>query len=80
MKIQVDDTESEQTKGDGDGVPEVGETIALNIEIKNIGAGEAIQPYVRLKNRSKKQIDLIKGTLEMGSHQKDGEFIHGRGR
>ena len=73
VSIQLDDTEAGEVKGDGDGIPEVGETIALNIEVKNIGTGEAIQPYVRLKNRSRKQIDLIKGTLEVGDLKKNGE-------
>ena len=78
VKISVDDGQSEGAaakgiKGDGDGIPEVGETIALNVEVKNIGSGPAIQPYIRLKNRSRRQIDLIKGTLELGEYQKDGQ-------
>lgn len=70
--VQVDDKSKGQIKGDGDGIPEIGETVALNVTVSNIGDGDAIQPYIRLKNRSRKQIDLIKGTLEIGQYQKDG--------
>ena len=73
VHISLDDRKSGDVKGDGDGQPEVGETVALKIKVTNIGLGPAIQPYVRLKNRSRKQIDLIKGTLEVGEYSKAGE-------
>jgi carboxyl-terminal processing protease len=71
-EITIDDSNSENTKGDGDGIPEVGETIALSFALKNIGDGEAVHPYIRLKNKSRRSVDLVKGTLELGESLKDG--------
>jgi len=53
-------------KGNGNRIPETGEQIVLSVEVSNIGSGDAVEPYVRMKNRSKKHLDLIQGTAELG--------------
>ena len=57
-------------KGNGNGKVEVGENIVLQVSVTNVGAGDSIESYVRLKNRSKKHVDLLQGTLEVG------EWLH----
>lgn len=58
-------------QGNGNQIPEVGEQVILSIEITNVGKGRAIEPYVRLKNRSRKSLDLLEGTVELGSKSND---------
>lgn len=52
--------------GNGNKIPEVGEQVVLAVQVENIGQGKAIEPYIRLKNRSRKQLDLLQGTAEIG--------------
>jgi hypothetical protein len=53
--------------GDGDGIPEVGETVALRIEVVNDGDGTAVEPFVKLRNLAGYDLDLQVGTVELGS-------------
>lgn len=56
----------DDAKGDGDGVPEAGETIDLAITVTNVGEGATQEAFARLKNGSGKGLDLVVGTLEVG--------------
>lgn len=60
--------------GDGDGVPEVGETIVLMVTVSNQGEGPSADAFVRLKNRSGRTLDLNVGGFSVGRWQnRDGE-------
>jgi len=61
----VDDGSGESV-GNGDGIPQDGEIIELDISLTNIGEGDAIRPFVSLKNKARKYLDLKKGNLELG--------------
>ena len=54
----------EGTRGDGDGVPEVGEVVALTVALHNVGDGPSGEAFAKLKNRSGRDIDLQVGSLE----------------
>lgn len=51
--------------GNGNGIPEVGEKVALVIRVKNIGDGVSEKTLVSLKNLSGNQIFLEKGRIEL---------------
>ncbi len=53
--------------GNGDGLPDAGETVALELTVENIGTGEARDAFVRARNKSGRSIDLRKGTLRLGT-------------
>jgi len=60
--------------GDGDGVPEVGETIVLHVTVSNQGPGSTADAFVRLKNRSGRTLDLSDGGFSVGRWQnRNGE-------
>ena len=52
--------------GDGDGIVEVGERVAVDVSVTNVGEGPTVDPFVRLRNRSGKAVDLVVGTLSPG--------------
>jgi carboxyl-terminal processing protease len=62
----VDDGSGE-TRGDGDGLPEPGEVVALEMEVQNTGLGESRDGHVRIKNRSGRPLDLEQGNLTLGT-------------
>jgi carboxyl-terminal processing protease len=66
-RLRLVDDGSGETKGDGDGLPEVGEVVALEVEVENTGAGAARDAYVRLKNKSGRPLDLENGTIRAGA-------------
>lgn len=51
--------------GNGNGIPEVGEKIALVLRVKNIGNGMSDKTVVSLKNLSGDKIFLEKGRIEL---------------
>lgn len=53
--------------GDGDGVPETGETVVLRLEVTNCGEGAAAEPFVKLRNLAGHDLDLQVGTVELGT-------------
>ena len=57
---------SDAEGGNGDGILDLGETVSLDLEIENTGAGPSAELYARLHNRSRTAIDLIDGTLLPG--------------
>ncbi len=87
--VNLYDGLSGKGKGNGNQIPEVGETIVLEVALSNkaptndaettnddseAGANaSAIDPYIRLKNRSRQHLDLLEGTLEVGKNSADCE-------
>ena len=67
--IDIIDGGTETTKGNQDGIPNEGEIIELNVQIKNTGKGAARGGYFRLKNLSRKFADLQLGTINLGTLQ-----------
>lgn len=51
-------------KGDGDGVLDAGESVELVLEVENVGEGAPVEPFARLRNRSRRAIDLVVASLE----------------
>ena len=70
-KVELLDGVDGKGKGNGNRIPEVGEQIVLAVEVSNIGSGAAVEPYIRLKNRSRRQLDLLEGTVELGIKRPD---------
>jgi len=71
------DDGSGESKGDGDGVPEPGEVVDLEIELTNVSAVDAVETFAKLRNRSGPSVDLEVGTLELGAPAA-GETVSGR--
>jgi carboxyl-terminal processing protease len=69
--VTLRDDGSGRSKGDGDGTPEVGEIIDLEIAVKNVGAGPTAEAFVRVKNRSGRSLDLSQGRFQVGEFVKD---------
>lgn len=55
--------------GNGNGLPEVGETIVLEVQAENTGAGVAEDGWARLRNKSGRLIDIQRGTAPIGAPQ-----------
>ena len=66
-RMAMFDDGSGGSKGDGDGVPEPGEVVDLEIEITNVSAVDAVETFAKLRNRSGPSVDLEVGTLELGA-------------
>ncbi len=69
--LQVFDDGSGTSRGDGDGIPEVGERIDIEISVVNVGAGATRGGFARLKNRSGRGLDLVTGSLSLGTEQSE---------
>jgi carboxyl-terminal processing protease len=54
-------------KGDGDGRPEHGEKIELEVTVTNRGEGATADAFVRMKNRSGRDLDLTVGGFSVGT-------------
>jgi carboxyl-terminal processing protease len=70
---RVLDNGSDGSHGNGNGMPETGEIIALNVTVTNEGPGTSQEGFVRLKDRSGPAIDLLKGSIALGTPLKDGK-------
>ncbi|HCH61294.1 MAG: hypothetical protein CL927_17820 [Deltaproteobacteria bacterium] len=70
-RVRLVDDGSGETQGDGDGLPEVGEVVALEVEVENTGEGASRDGYVRLKNKSGRTLDLKNGTIRAGDPRND---------
>lgn len=67
-------TADDRAGGDGDGMLEVGETVEIALDITNHGEGPATEAFARVKNRSHKALDILRGTLEPGfMRDEDGQ-------
>ena len=65
--------------GDGDGLVERGEVVALRMTVTNGGEGDAAEAFAKLKNRAGADLDLQVGTLDLGAipagESRSGEFL-----
>lgn len=51
----------------GDGVPQIGEIVTLDIEVKNVGEGTSFETLANIKNKDVEEgLSLIKGRVKMG--------------
>lgn len=64
--LRLLDDGSGTSRGDGDGLPEVGETIDLELVVENVGEGPTSEAFARLKNRSGRTLDLETASIEVG--------------
>lgn len=55
------------SRGDGDGLPEVGEIVDLVVTVTNVGEGPSREAFARLKNRAGKTVDLAHAIAEIGT-------------
>lgn len=60
------DDGSGRSQGNGDGRPQVGETVELRIVVQNLGPGEARDAQARLRSRSGRALDLVQGRVPLG--------------
>jgi carboxyl-terminal processing protease len=65
--LRLIDDGSHETRGDGDGEPEVGERISIEVTVENIGQGAAVDGWVRLRNRAGRAVDLEGGSGRLGT-------------
>jgi carboxyl-terminal processing protease len=69
FSVQVDDREG----GNGDGLPQRGESFAVKVDVKNVGTGAAGEKtYVSLKNLGDEKLFITKGRDVLGA-MKPGE-------
>ncbi|MEC8425115.1 MAG: hypothetical protein VX000_15125, partial [Myxococcota bacterium] len=64
--LRLFDDGSGRSRGDGDGLPEPGETVDLELTVVNTGGGATSEAFGRLGNRSRSAIDLRQGRLRLG--------------
>jgi hypothetical protein len=64
--IEVFDGREGMGRGNGDGKPDVGETVIMAVSVTNAGDGPTRDGFVRLKNRSGRSVDLTEGGFEVG--------------
>ena len=69
--VKVFDDGSGQSKGNGDGIPQEGEIIEVEVALSNVGTGAAIRPFVSLKNKARRYLNLQSGNLELGEWKKE---------
>ncbi|MFT5686830.1 MAG: carboxyl-terminal processing protease [Myxococcota bacterium] len=65
-RVALFDDGSGNSRGNGNGLPEVGEIIDLEVTVFNEGEGATREAYARLKNRSGRTLDLKTGVIEIG--------------
>ncbi|HYG68024.1 MAG TPA: peptidase S41, partial [Anaeromyxobacteraceae bacterium] len=64
FSVQVDDAKG----GNGDGLPQQGETFAIRVDVRNVGAGPSgDKTYVSLKNLGDEKLFLTKGRDSIGA-------------
>lgn len=52
--------------GNGNGIAEVGEHIAVGLSVTNAGSGPVGEPFARIRNNSGRAVDITRGTVEPG--------------
>ena len=65
-QLRLVDDGSGESMGDGDGLPEVGEVVEIELTVWNEGEGPSGEAFARLKNRSGRAVDLKNGIIELG--------------
>lgn len=66
-RVRLLDDGSGNSRGNGDGKPDAGEVLDLEIEVVNTGEGPSAAAFARLRNRSGAQVDLESGRVPLGS-------------
>ena len=56
----------EGCEGNGNGIAERGESVCLDLTVRNVGKGDAPEVFARLRNRAGRDLDLEVGAAEMG--------------
>jgi carboxyl-terminal processing protease len=64
--LRVVDDGSGRSQGDGDGLPEAGEIIDLEITVHNTGGGASAEAFGRIGNKSGRALDLSRGRVRFG--------------
>lgn len=64
--LRVYDGVEGRGRGNGDGLVDMGEEIHLEVTVQNEGEGPTRDAFVRLKNRSGRDLDLQKGGFSIG--------------
>lgn len=64
-KMEMHEDGTLNSKGDGDGIVEPGETVVLKITLENVGKGESKKTQVNIKNLDGEGIFLSKGRSEL---------------
>lgn len=65
-KLSLRDDGTLGSEGNGDGLPEVGERVAIEVMVRNIGEGSTRGGFARVKNEAGRALDLVQGTVELG--------------
>lgn len=52
--------------GNGNGLAEVGEEIELRLTVRNVGNGPTSDAFARIRNRSRRALDIVHGTVMPG--------------
>jgi hypothetical protein len=66
-RLEILDGGADSVRGDGDGLVEIDEVVALRLTVTNNGEGAATEAFAKLKNKSGLDLDLRVGTLEFGA-------------
>jgi carboxyl-terminal processing protease len=70
--LRVVDDGTGRSQGDGDGLPEPGEIVDLELTVVNTGDGPSSEAFARLGNKSGRALDLSRGRIRLGE-SKDAE-------
>jgi carboxyl-terminal processing protease len=65
--LRLVDDGTGHSHGNGNGVPEVGETVELELALTNLGSVPANGAFARLRNQAGKDLDLQSGAIELGN-------------
>lgn len=71
-QVDLRDGGTPGSRGNGNGLPEVGETVEIVVTVKNTGDGPSREAFARLKNRSGRHLDLQVGSIDLGELRDDG--------
>lgn len=63
----------EGCEGNGDGKADRGETVCLDVTVRNVGEGDSPEVFARLRNRAGRDLDLEVGAVEFGAVASGGE-------
>ena len=69
--LRFSDKAGANTRGNGNGIPEKGEVIAIKASVTNNGTGPTRDAFLRIKNLHRKSLDIIEGVIEVGEWQND---------
>lgn len=64
--LALKDDGSGTSKGDGDGVPEIGEVVDVEFKLTNLSSTPGREAWAKIRNESGKDLDLRNGVLELG--------------